>query len=254
MRVNHVAADGVPMQEMISRLERTWGVADDVVYPTPEAFGPHMGPRSCVGRDGLCEMQAFIDFSPLLAWRKKVNATLPEPITVSAALMWCIARQPALRETFLGTTVDVPADDCAGRGVGMVVIRPGDYINRDNGLAEYVRAFGRELALTRTRRSGGAKTLDACALMSPSIASTLLKYAANHDPRAFGTLGLTILKDAKVFGAPLGDAGHPDGFIAIGSMALPTGDGRKIGCVCIKGPRERIQNYPQIIQQAINQI
>lgn len=258
MRINHVAADGVPMQEMISRLERAWGAANDIVYPTPESFAPHVGPRSCVGRDGFCEMQAFLDFSPLLAWRRKVNAKLPEPITVSAALMWCLARQPALAKVYIGTTVDVPAIKDRGvhlgRCVGVVVIRPGDYINRADGLAEYVRAFNRELELTRTRQSSGAKTLDACALMRPKLAKTLLTYALDHDTRAFGTMGLTILKDAKVFGAPMGDAGHNDGFIAIGSINLPTSDGRKVGCVAIKGPGERIEQYPAIIQEAISQM
>jgi hypothetical protein len=80
----------------------------------------------------------------------------------------------------------------------------------------------------------------------------LLKYALESDPRAFGTMGLTILKDAKVFGAPLGDAGHAHGFIAIGRMALPTSNGQRVGCVTIKGPRHRIERYPELIREAIS--
>lgn len=252
-RINHVGTDGVPMQEMISRLEAEWVALTPVVYPTPEKFAPCVRPRSCPSatRSDLCEMQAFIDFSPLLAWRKKVNATLPEPIPVSAALMWCLSRQSQLSHVRIGTTVDVPAMDHLQRCVGVVVMRPSDYANRPDGLIQYVREFNRQIELTRTRRSSGATTLDACAHLLPTLANTLLRCALEVDTRAFGTMGVTILKDAKVFGAPLADTGHVDGFIAIGSINLPTNDGRKVGCICVKGPRDRIADYPRLIQEAI---
>ena len=37
------------------------------------------------------------------------------------------------------------------------------------------------MELTRNRQSSGAKTLDACALIRPKLASTLLTYALDHD-------------------------------------------------------------------------
>lgn len=253
-RINHVATDGVPMQEMISRLESQWGTVGPVVFPTPEEFAPHVRPRSCPSatRGDLCEMQTFVDFSPLLAWRKRMNATLSEPMPISAALKWALASQAELAKVIIGSTVDVPALKHLGRGVGVVVIRAGDYPRNAAGLAAYVREFNRQIELTRTRRNGGAKTLDACAHVPPRLASTLLRHALEHDPRAFGTMGLSILKDAKVFGAPLGDAGHADGFIAIGSVALPASDGRRVGCVTIKGPRGRVEGYPKIIRDAMD--
>ncbi|MBC8107317.1 MAG: hypothetical protein H7Z14_12060 [Anaerolineae bacterium] len=255
-RINHVGTDGVPTQEMISRLESEWGTATPVLFPTPEQFAPHVRPRSCrsASRTDLCEMQAFTDFTPLRAWRKKVNATLPESITVSAALMWCLSAHSELSQVRIGTTVDVPAMGHLPRCVGVVVMRPSGYRSGPNGLSGYVREFNRQIELTRTRRSSGAKTLDACAHLPPKLASTLLRYALEVDTRAFGTMGLTILKDAKVFGAPLGDTGHQDGFIAVGSINLPTSDSRKVGCVHIKGSAARIGDYAQVIQQAIDQM
>ena len=53
-----------------------------------------------------------------------------------------------------------------------------------------------------------------------------------------------MLKDARVFGAPLAETGHINGFIAIGSLALPTESGKPVGCITIKGPAERIAEYP----------
>ena len=91
-RVNHIAIDGVPAQELIAKLESTWGTRDLVRFPAPEEFAAHIGPRSCAGRNGHIEMQAFIDFAPLLGWRKRVNANLAEPITLSAAMLWNMAQ------------------------------------------------------------------------------------------------------------------------------------------------------------------
>ena len=52
MRVNHVGADGVPMQEVLLRLESTWGQRHPAVFPTPEQFAEHHGPRRCAGAMG----------------------------------------------------------------------------------------------------------------------------------------------------------------------------------------------------------
>lgn len=253
-RINHVATDGVPMQQMISRPESEWGTLGPVKFPTPSEFAPHVRARDCrsTTRNDLCEMQTFIDFAPLLTWRKRMNESLPEPMTISAAFMWCLSAHPAFAHIRIGTTVDVPAIDGLGRGVGVVVIRPSDYAHRADGLAAYAREFNRQIELTRTRCNDGAKTLDACAHLPPRLANTLLRYALEHDDRAFGSMGVTVLKDAKVFGAPLGDAGHRDGFIAIGSMGLPTSDGRTVGCVTIKGRRGVVERYPVLVREAVS--
>jgi hypothetical protein len=226
------------------------------VFPTPEEFAPYVRARGCpsAARTDLCEMQTFIDFAPLLAWRKQMNANLPEPMAISAALMWCLSSHASFTHIRIGTTVDVPAMNEIGRGVGVVVMRPSDYARRSNGMAAYVCEFNRQIELTRTRCSSGAKTLEACAHLPPRLAASLLRYALEHDDRAFGTMGVTILKDAKVFGAPLGDAGHADGFIAIGSMALPASDGRVVGCVTIKGRRGVIERYPEVIRAAVEEL
>ena len=125
VRINHIGIDGVPAQEVISRLETAWGGSADVTYPSPEAFALHRGPRPCLGRDELVEMQAFIDFGPLLAWRTNENARSGEPMTISAAILWCLARHEAFSDICMGTTVEVPAVDGLGR-VSILVVRPAD--------------------------------------------------------------------------------------------------------------------------------
>jgi hypothetical protein len=216
----------------------------------------HKSSRPTPSRDqavgGLILSKAFIDFAPLIAWRKRENARLPEPMTISAALLWGLATHPSFAGLHMGTTVEVAATGSLERGVGVVVVRPSDYFEDADGLAQYVRAFNRQTDLTRRRASSGCRTLDAAALIPPSIAAALLRYALEQGTVAFGSVGLTILKDAKVFGAPIGDAGHDNGFLAVGSMTLPTSGGGMVGCVTIKGPAATVAKYPAALQEVLN--
>ena len=216
VRVNHVGVDGVPVQDMLSRLEAAWGLCGEVVYPTPDAFGPHGVPRKCAGRDDLVELQAFVDFNPLLAWRKHQNAGLPEPMTVSAAILWCLARHEAFSGLYMGTTVELPATKSFGRGVGIVAVRPLDYFDRQNGMSQYARDFNHQLDLTRRRESSSIKTLDAAALIPARLETELLRRTLEQGGSAFGSFALSILRDARIFGAPIADFGQADGFLAPG--------------------------------------
>lgn len=252
VRANHVGTDGVPVQEMMSRLEREWGLVEETTFPSPEEFGPHSRVRECPGRRGIGEVQTLVDFSRLLDWRKRANAVLAEPMTVSAALMWCLSQHPEFADLHMGTTLDMPATSGQDRGVGVVTLCPAEYHRRERGLERYVHDFNRRLEQARGRAGTRGYVLDAAALMPERWTRRLLQHALENQPRAFGTLGLTMLKDAIVFGAPIGDAGHENGFIAVGSMALPTGDGRRVGCVTIKGPKEKIARYPRHIRDAVD--
>lgn len=252
VRVNHVGGDGVPIQEVMTRLEATWGFSKDLRYPSPRAFAPYSIPRPCAGRPELAEVTAFIDFAPLQAWRRLENARLPEPMTVCAAILWCLARHGALAGLHMGTSADVRAIDGMGRGVGLIVVRPADYFDRRDGLAQYVRDFNRELALTRQRASAGWKAIDETALLPTRFAKALLYDGLKRGREGFGSLAVTMVKDARIFGAPIGDVGWADGIIAIGSIDLPAEWGGSVGCVSVKGPAARIAEYPPILQEAID--
>lgn len=248
VRANHVGTDGVPVQEALSRLEMEWGT-NDVAYPSPHDFAPLATPRPAPGRPHHAQLQSFVDFGPLLAWRKQENAHLPEPMTFSAAVLWWLAQQPPLEGRYMGTTVEVAATSSLPRGVGVVVTRPSEFLRRPDGLARYVHDFNAQMDRTRRRASSSCKALDAAVLLPARSAEALLRHALDHQPRAFGTVALTVLKDARVFGTPIGDTGHPDGFLAIGSAALPTGGGQRVGCVTVKGPATRLREYPRILEE-----
>ena len=236
VRINHAGSDGVPMQEVMTRLEGAWGAAAPVAFPTPEAFTPFEGARRANGPTDLVEVQFFADFSALLAWRKRENERLGASMTLAAALLWRMAELPEFREERFGSTVEVGAAGGLDRGVGVVVVRPLDYAER-GGLSGYVSEFNRQVELNRRRASDGCRTLDAVALMPAGLARGVLRAAVSRTTRAFGSLVVTVVKDAKVFGAPVGEVGHPKGFIAIGGVRLPTADGRMVGSVTVKGAR-----------------
>jgi len=254
VRVNHVGADGVPTQEMLSRLEQAWGASEPVVFPGRDEFEPYTRARPSPNRAGTVEVQTFIDFGPLLAWRKRQNETLAEPMTLSAAMLWWLARNERFSRLYLGTTVEVPEVDGLGRGAGVVVVRPADYFDRTDGLGQYVRDFNRQLALTRERKSEGCKTLDAAAYLPARLEELVLHHALDQGGRAFGSMALTVLKDARVFGAPLADTGHQDGFIAVGCVSCESADGKRVGCVVAKGPQQKIADYASILRDAMNQV
>jgi hypothetical protein len=196
-------------------------------------------------------VQTFIDFAPLLAWRRRENARLPEPMTVCSALLWSLARHEALAGLHMGTTADVAAIRGMPRGVGLVVLRPADYFKRPDGLPQYVRDFNVELALTRQRASAGWTAVDETGLLPTRFAKAKLYDAIQTRGTGFGSLVVTMVKDARVFGAPIGDVGWADGIISIGSLALSTEGGGSVGCVSVKGPASRVAGYPKTLAEAI---
>ena len=62
-----------------------------------------------------------------------------------------------------------------------------------------------------------------------------------------GTLGITIIKKADFFVAPASDI-HTDGFIAFSNFSLPSAGGGKVGVVSMKGPKEKIQGYMDVLR------
>jgi hypothetical protein len=248
-RVDHSAADGTPIQGALTRLEKSWGASQATVYPTPEEFAPFTRLRPCKTRPGIAEIQTFIDFGPLLDWRKRQNSHLLVPLTISASLLWHLARDPAFAGIHMGSTVEIPPFNGLRRGVGIVVIRPQDYFSPPDGLAKYAADFGRLVDLTRRRASAALKNLDAAAFIPPALETFLLRRALNQAGTAFGSLVVSVIRDARIFGATIADAGLPHGFIALGSAALAAAGGKAVGCVTIKGPAARIASYPALLQK-----
>lgn len=252
IRINHAALDGQPAQELLTRLQQQWGTNANLTFPTPDEFAPFTAPRPSPGRADLAECQLFLDFAPLLAWRRATNARLSAPMTTAAAILWQLARHEPFQNIHFGATAELPADTRPNRGVGVLTIRPNDHHRAADPFASYVNTFNAALAATRARTDSGSKILQAVAHLPPRRARTLLTHALENAPTAFGSAALTMLKDAQIFGAPIAETGHPFGFLAIGNLNLPTANpSTKVGSVTLKAPNNTIERTKQALIAAI---
>lgn len=257
LQVHHTAADGAPVQEMLARLERAWGTASDVLFPRedPDRVPWIASTQSGVEDRPVAQLVEFMDFSVLRQTRaalaERVVAEAGQPVPVAALLLWALARQREFAGRTFSTAVDVPADRHWPRGVDLVAIRPGDYFNRPGGFVLFVSEYHRRIGAARMRRSPSFRAMRVMSLISPGLASRALRANPARTKATFGTVGLSLLQDAKVFLAPMADAGWEDGFIAIGNMALPAEGGGRVGCVTVKGDAEQIRCYPAALRRAL---
>jgi hypothetical protein len=261
VQIHHAGADGVPMQALMNRLKTQWGIRDDLRFPSDGAFARHAVPRPCSGVTSerlLHNLSDFMDFAPLLRCRKSLNERLKSQLDVEASvgclLLWCLAHQPEFAGEKFASTVEVPARDDEDQSVSLVVIRPADHMIPDNptaGVGSFARAFDRQMQAARQRKSDNYRATSMLALLPSMLQSLSLRCNLERTRQAFGSVGLTILKDAALLVAPMADVAVDGGFIVIGSMGLPCADGGTVGFVNIKGFAERIKDYPDAIRRAI---
>lgn len=255
--IHHAAADGAPMQEMLGRLAQNWGVAESPLWPQGDgSWTPAWVPcQMPAGERAVHLLVDFVDFTPLLRWRARLMAELrsrfAQAAPVSALLLWCLARQPEFAGRRFATAVDVPAQGRYARAVDLVAIRPADYCGRREGLAEFARDYLELTAAARRRATRSYAAMRWLALAAPALAARALTLDPERTRATFGTVGLSMLKDASVFTAPMADAGWDDGFIAIGNLSLPSTSGGPVAAVTIKGEADRIAAYPAALRRAV---
>ena len=144
----------------------------------------------------------------------------------------------------------MPAGGAEPRCVDFVVIRPADYAD----LPTFSKEFDRQVEACRTRLSQTRAAIRAISLLPPRLAMAALTLNPERTNATFGTVGLTILRDAKVFLAPMSDTGFDDGFVAIGGMSLPTADDRRVGAVSVKGTSGKSEAVLIALRNAVAQM
>lgn len=242
---HHVAADGVPFQELFTRLEKAWGT-EPVVFPAADTV---YGPRRAHHADEreVYHSLSFHDFSPLLRLRKSVNAELGLDLPVAALLLWVLAKQPEFAATKFASTVDVPATPTRERCVDLVSRRPADF---KGDLAAFARSFLDGVAASRERRSPVQAAGADLSHLPPRLFRALLEAIPDQLADTFGEVGLSVIRAAKVFTAPLSDVAYPGGFLAVGGMGLPAAGGT-VGALSVKGTREQAELYPAVVARAV---
>lgn len=260
MSAHHVGLDGVPLQELLSGLERAWGQGQPVLFPPPDRDQPFMDARLCSGpgERNVHEMLAFVDFSPVLALREALNATyaaeVGAPITFGTLIAWLLNLEPEFAGVRIASTVDVGPSGGYERDVDVVPLRPADFATGRNpwdGFVAFAREFNRLISLSRRRTSPLRLSMQTAGLLPARVHS----QAVYSNPAAlddtFGSLCVTIIRDARVFVAPMTDLGLGHGFFGIGNANLPAADGRRVTAVSIKGEADTIAGHYAVLQRII---
>ena len=176
-------------------------------------------------------------------------------MTLGALLAWLLSQEPEFAGVRVASTVDVAASDGYERDVDVVSLRPADFATGPgplDGILEFTREFNRLISTCRTRTSPVRVGMQTAGLLPAWVHSTLVRSAPASLDDTFGTLCITIIRDARVFVAPMTDLGLGLGFLAIGNATLPSTTGTPVTSVSIKGDAGRISHYPAILQRVID--
>jgi len=257
---HHVGLDGVPLQELLDRLERTWGTGDSVAFPAPAPGRAFIDPHPChaVGERAIDQLVTFVDLSPVFALREDLNArhagAIDGHVTFGTLIAWLLSQEPEFAGVRIASTVDVAASSGYERDVDVVSLRAADFATGEGpwgGFVEYVREFNRLIAAARTRTSPVRVGMQTAGLIPAWAHAAVVRANPAALDDTFGTLCVTIVREARVFIAPMTDLGLTHGFFAIGSARLPSGNGTPVASVSVKGEAGRIAHYPAILQRVI---
>jgi hypothetical protein len=260
MSAHHVGLDGVALQEVVTGLERAWGRREPVLFPAPDGDRPFMDARPCsvAGERSVEEMLAFVDFSPVLALRERLNArhaaAVGAPMTFGTVLAWLFSLEPEFAGLRIASTVDVRSSGGYERDVDVVPLKPADFAGGGdpwNGIVPFATEFNRLIALSRTRTSPLRRNMQTAGLLPAHIHSEALYSNPAALDDTFGSLCITIIRDASVFVAPMTDLGLGHGFFAIGSTSLPSAGGGRVTAVSIKGEAGTVARSYAVLQRII---
>ena len=138
------------------------------------------------------------------------------------------------------------------RDVDVVSLRAADFATGEGpwgGFVEYAREFNRLIA-ARARTSPVRVGMQTAGLIPAWAHAAVVRANPASLDDIFGTLCVTIVRQARVFIAPMTDLGLSHGFFAIGSARLPSGTGTPVTSVSVKAAG-RIAHYPAILQRLI---
>jgi hypothetical protein len=169
-------------------------------------------------------------------------------------IAWLFSLEPEFAGLRMASTVDVAASDGYERDVDVVPLRPADFAGGGDpwkGIVPFATEFNRLIALSRSRTSPLRRNMQTAGLLPPQVHSQAVYSNPASLDDTFGSLCITIIRDASIFVAPMTDLGLGHGFFGIGSTNLPTADGQRVTAVSIKGEAGAISRNYAILQRII---
>jgi hypothetical protein len=204
------------------------------------------------------QLITFVDLSPVFALRDDLNArharAIGGQVTFGTLVAWLLSQEPEFAGVRIASTVDVPASSGYERDVDVVSLRPADYATGEgpwDGFIDFAREFNRLIAAARARTSPVRVGMQTAGLLPAWAHATVVRSNPAALDDTFGSLCVTIVREARVFVAPMTDLGLGHGFFGIGSANLRSATGTRVTSVSVKGEAGRIAQYPAILQRVI---
>ena len=201
---------------------------------------------------------SFVDLTPVFALREDLNAryagAIGGPVTFGTLIAWLLSQEPEFAGVRIASTVDVAASSGYERDVDVVSLRAADFATGEGpwgGFLEYAREFNRLIAAARARTSPVRVGMQVAGLIPAWAHAAVVRANPASLDDTFGTLCVTIVREARVFIAPMTDLGLTHGFFAIGSARLPSPTGAPVTSISVKGEAGRIAHYPAILHRLI---
>ncbi len=244
---NHVAADGMPMQEFLTKLKSDWGAIGPAEFPEAKKSNIMGNVQLRYAGDGDFRALFFADFKPLLAVRSYLNkhyaGEMRGQATVAGLIMWGLSRHEAFARHKILLPVDAGMHN-GDRNLGLLMIRPQQFTQNNadpvSDFCRFQREMLRRMDQARSGRGAVSEFLELCALMHPFFYLVARKLWPRALDEVLGTVGLSLLRDAEIFIAPSTEF-QSGGFIAVGNLLLNAGNGETSAAVSIAGTRKQIR-------------
>ena len=172
-----------------------------------------------------------------------------------ALLMWGFARHPYFRHRKMLLPVDCRNAD-GKRQLGLLVTRPDRFDRGISPLEDFClfqAHVNRHLEDIRCGRAETSEMLTLFGMLHPFFYGLTQKLYPGALQEMLGTVGISIIADAEVFISPQTDI-QINGFMALGSALIQTGDNRRAGSVCVSGTREQIVFYHEALSRLIRDL
>lgn len=248
VQFHHVPVDGAPMQELLDKLRNEWGSRGQILFPAPGS--PDARPEIFHCGDRLFRAKFYLDFSKMLSLRKFLNSKYKEQmggtLTLAGMILWGLSKHPYFAKRKMLFPVD--ASDAASsreRELSLVFIRPAKFASPEDPLAGFLKfqaAFNRMVEASRRGEGESTEFLNLCSVAHPVFYHLTDMFLPNTLREIVGTVGVSIIRDAEMFISPLSDF-QTAGFMAIGSMNMPTEDGGHAGAVTVCASRVQVRYY-----------
>lgn len=263
IQFHHAIFDGVPAQEIISKLRKEWGITRASQYPSMDFCNKPERIRASLKNSAINDNASYIktkamDFTPLIKARKNLIINplpgIESPVTLASMIAWGLSFTQDFKNVKFSIPNDLKARQGYKRTLGAVFTAPWAYKQKkDNKKAfiDYEMDFNTSLAKMEQRTGECFKFMDYCKYTPLWSMEKAFKIAPQMIEEFVGTAVITIVKDSEIFLAP-----RPDIFskcvIAIGNMMIPSSDGRLLGAVSINSKKDDIDHYFSALKHAID--